>query len=161
MSVMASKRNPSRFEPIKHAVDLRVLLTELLVRNFGVKNIEHVARMNYAFNKDQKEDFSKYMFIMASCKKQVEHLARLIEASVRSANSIYPVNLDECSKRREYQNSALVSCEQLISELQYVVNTFHVDLNAYRIYVESIDREIELIKKWRQSDNKLRRKLLM
>jgi len=160
MSVIASKRNPSRFEPIKHAVDLRVLLTALLVRNFGIKDLEHVVRIKYAFGKDRKEDLPKYIFIMASCKNRIDMLASHIEANVRAANTIYPVSIGECDQRREFQNVAIVNCEQLISELQYIVNMFWVDINDYRQYVEAIDQQIALIKKWRQSDNRIRKKLL-
>lgn len=157
MSVIASKRNKSRFEPVKHATDLRVLLTTLTVRHFGIKSLEHVARIKYAFGKDRTEDLTKYMFIMANCKNRIDILARQIEANVRAANTIYPISINEYEQRRDYQNLAIVNCEQLISELQYIVNMFWVDLNKYRLYIEAIDRQIILIKQWRQSDNRLKK----
>ncbi len=62
----------------------------------------------------------------------------------------------EYERRREYQNNAIVNCEQLIKELQRVVEVFDVDINLYGRYVKAIDREIDLIKKWRQRDNKIK-----
>lgn len=66
----------------------------------------------------------------------------------------YAYGKDE--QRRDYQNAAIVSCEQLINELQRVVEVFEVDVNVYGRYIKAIDREIGLIKKWRQRDNKIK-----
>ena len=38
---------------------------------------------------------------------------------VRAANSIYPTTLHEYEKRRDYQNTAIVNCEQLLNCLLY------------------------------------------
>lgn len=62
----------------------------------------------------------------------------------------------EYEQRRGYQNNAIVNCEQIIKELQRVVEIFEVDVNTYGRYVKAIDREIGLIKKWRQRDNKIK-----
>ena len=61
--------------------------------------------------------------------------------------------------RRDYQNAAIVNCEQLINELQRVVEIFDVDLNLYNRYVKAIDREIGLIKRWRQRDMAIKSRL--
>ena len=52
-----------------------------------------------------------------------------------------------------------VNCEQLINELQRVVEIFDVDLNLYNRYVKAIDREIGLIKRWRQRDMAIKSRL--
>lgn len=41
-------------------------------------------------------------------------------------------------------------------ELQRTIDIFEVDVNAYEPYVKDINREIELIKKWRQKDNQIK-----
>jgi hypothetical protein len=64
--------------------------------------------------------------------------------------------MHEYEQRRDYQNNAIVNCEQLIKELQRVVEIFEVDVNIYGKYVAAINREIGLIKKWRQYDNKIK-----
>lgn len=93
---------------------------------------------------------------MLTHKKEIDHLATLMTNNVRAANSIYPTTMREYEMRRDYQSSAIVNCEQIIKELQRVVETFEVDLNVYGRYVKAIDREIGLIKKWRQRDNKIK-----
>ena len=40
--------------------------------------------------------------------------------------------------------------------LQRTIDIFEVDVNAYEPYVKDINREIELIKKWRQKDNQIK-----
>lgn len=85
-----------------------------------------------------------------------DQLASQLTGNVRAANSIYPTTMKEYEHRREYQNRTIVNCELLIKELQRVVDIFEVDVNIYGEYIKAIDREIGLIKKWRQRDNKIK-----
>lgn len=55
---------------------------------------------------------------------------------------------------------AIVSCEQIVHELQRIVDIFEVDVNVYGRYIQAIDREIGLIKRWRQRDNRIKDRLL-
>ena len=93
---------------------------------------------------------------MTNFKMRIDQLASQLTSNIRAANSTYPTNMREYERRRDYQNNALVNCEQLINELQRVVEIFEVDLNTYGRYVKAIDREIGLIKKWRHRDNKIK-----
>ena len=156
MGVIVSHRNESRFEVLAHAVDMRNKLTELAIRGFGIKNLERVARRKYIFGQKKAESVSKYIFLLANHKNRFDFLSAQVVEYTRAANAIYPRSLSECDLRREYQDRALVACEQLVSEMQQIVEVFDVDLNRYKPYVETIDREIGLIKSWRQSDNRLR-----
>ena len=74
-------------------------------------------------------------------------------------SEVYPRTMHEYETRRDYQNAAIVNCEQLINELQRVVEIFDVDLNVYNRYVKAIDREIGLIKRWRQRDMAIKSRL--
>ena len=97
--------------------------------------------------------------LMENFKTRIDQIASLLTNNVRAANSIYPTTLHEYEKRRDYQNTAIVNCEQLLKELQRVVEIFEVDINIYGRYVNAINREIGLIKKWRQRDNKIKSQL--
>lgn len=156
MSVLVSNRKESKFEAITYSIELHNMLIELMQRSFGVRDLEHFVRLRYAYGKDDREDFSKYRYLMQNHKNRIDQLASLLTSNVRAANSIYPTSVHEYEQRRDYQNNALVNCEQLINELQRVVEIFEVDINVYRRYVKAIDREIGLIKKWRQRDNKIK-----
>ena len=77
----------------------------------------------------------------------------------RAANTIYPTTLHEYEIRRDYQNAAIVHCELLIDDLQRVAERFNVDLNLYSPHIKAIDREIGLIKRWRQRDMAIKSRL--
>lgn len=146
MSVLVSKRSESKFEAIVYSIELHNMLIELMQRSFGVKDLDQFVRMRYAYGKDDTEDFSKYRYLMYNYKTRIDQLASLMTNNIRAANSIYPTMLHEYEKRRDYQNTAIVNCEQLLKELQRVVEIFEVDVNLYSRYVKAIDREIGLIK---------------
>ena len=93
---------------------------------------------------------------MSNFKTRIDQLASQMTNNIRAANSTYPTSISEYEQRRSYQNNAIVNCEQIIKELQRVVEIFEVDINTYGRYVKAIDREIGLIKKWRQRDNKIK-----
>ena len=156
MSVLVSKRKESKLEVIVYSIELHNMLVELMQRSFGVKNLDQLVRVRYAYGKDDREDFNKYHYLMYESKKRIDHLASLLTSNLVSANSRYPTTLHEYERRRDFQNDAIVNCEQLIKELQHVVDIFDVDLNLYERYVTAIDREIGLIKNWRQRDNKIK-----
>ena len=77
-----------------------------------------------------------------------------------SANSIYAMKEFEFDERRNMQNKAISCCNKLYQELQYIASSFRIDLNKLVPILDSIEEEVELIKKWRQSDNKRRKEIL-
>lgn len=156
MSVLVSNRRESKFEAITFSIELHKMLVELIQRDFGVKDVDQFVRIRFFLGKDETEDFSRYRYLMQRSKDRVDQTAALLTNNLRGANSIYPTSMHEYELRRDYQNYALANCEMLIRELQHVVEIFDVDLNLYNRYVTAIDREIGLIKKWRQRDNKIK-----
>jgi hypothetical protein len=156
MSVLVSDRRESKFEAITYSIELHAMLTELMQRSFGVRDLDNLVRIRYAYGKDDKEDFAKYRYLMQNSKNRIDQIASLLTSNVRAANTLYPTSLHEYERRRDYQNIAIANCEQLIKELQRVVEIFEVDINIYGKYIKAINREIGLIKKWRQRDNKIK-----
>lgn len=156
MSVLLGDRKESKFEAITYSVDIHDMLIELMQRSFGIKDLEHFVRMKYAYGDIQEEDFARYRYLMQNFKTKIDRLASLMTSNIRAANSTYPKTLHEYEIRRDYQNAAIVNCEQLIYELQRVVEIFDVDINLYSRYVKAIDREIGLIKRWRQRDKTIK-----
>lgn len=156
MSVLASKRKESKFEAITFSIDLHDMLLDFMQRSFGVKDLDRLVRVRYAYGKDETEDFAKYRYLMTNFKNRIDQLASQLTSNVRAANSTYPTSMREYEQRRDYQNNAIINCEQILKELQRIVEIFEVDVNTYGRYVNAIDREIGLIKKWRQRDNKIK-----
>lgn len=121
MSVLVSDRTESKFEAITYSVELHDMLIELMQRSFGVKDLDRLVRMKYAYGKDTTEDFSRYRYLMLNYKNRIDQLASMLTSNIRAANSIYPTTLHEYEQRRDYQNTAIVNCEQLLKELQRIV----------------------------------------
>jgi hypothetical protein len=156
MSVIASKRKESKLEAIIYAKELHNMLIDFMLRDFGVKNLEHMVQLRYAYGKDETENYSKYSYLMINYKKRIDKLTNSLVNNVRAANALYPTSMHEYEIRRDYQNVAIANCEQLMNELQLIVETFDVDVNLYSRYTKAINREIGLIKSWRQHDNRFK-----
>ena len=159
MSVLVSRRKESKFEPIIFSEELHGMLIKLMQRSFGVKDIEQFVRVEYARGNLKTEDIAYYRLVMQNSKEVIHQTASLLTSNLRAANSIYPNSMAEYEQRRNFQNHAIVNCEQIIKELQHVVDIFNVDLNSYDRHVKALYREIDLIKRWRQRDNRLKIRL--
>lgn len=155
MSVLKSKRSESKFEPITYSVEIHNMLREFMQRNFGLKDLDKWVRNHNMEARPLEDEYHKYRYLMYTHKKEIDRLAALMTSNVRTANSIYPKKISELDRRRLYQDNAIGNCESILKELMQVVDTFEVDVNTYKKYVIAIDREIDLIKKWRQRDNKM------
>ena len=156
MSVLVSKRRESKHEALTFSSELHNLLIDLMQRDFGVKDINRVVRLRYAHGLDKKEDFEYYHQLMRQYKEQINFLAVLLTSNLSAADVLYPRTMHEYEKRRDFQNAALVNCVQIRKDLQKIVERFDVDLNVYERHSKAIDREIDLIKRWRQRDNKIK-----
>ena len=64
MSVLASHRKESRVEAILFSVELHERLTELIQKDFGVKDLDQLVRIRYAYGIDKKIG-------RASCRERV------------------------------------------------------------------------------------------
>ncbi|MFI3202660.1 MAG: hypothetical protein SNG10_07320 [Rikenellaceae bacterium] len=172
MSVLKNKRKPSQFEVFHHLNKLRKEITELLLRDFGYSFEKSEKRLQARMGGRSFDDLSEYeketytklktrweafdeWFIVDERKTIVECL-RDITKEVYIANSIYPTCQEELIQRRIHQDEAIGQCYRLTQELQYAIETLPVDVNSYTRFGEAIQKEINLIKGWRKSDNKFK-----
>ena len=94
MSVLVSDRKESKFEAITFSVDLHNMLVELMQRSFGVKDLDSFVRLQYAYGKDDKEDFSKYRYLMHNSKQRIDRIASLLTSNIISVDTnISPSNI--------------------------------------------------------------------
>ncbi len=160
------------------ALELRKKITELLMRDFGLKqfkrDIKYVGEME-EFNGEEREIiqeiFAKYdldkeftdeypRWLLEKERNYFMDILRDLIKNLVHANSIYPVNMNEYYVRRNYQNKAIGNCEDLLQEMQYIIALFPVNVEKYMPYVETIEREIALVKGWRKSDNKIAKRIM-
>lgn len=172
MAVLKSKRKPSKFEVFHHLYKVRREITDLLLRDFGYSFPKEEKRLLKRFGnrpygeltdtekahwdrlKTRWEAFDEW-FIKDEREVIIDCL-RDITKHVFIANSIYPMYPEELIQRRVHQDEALGQCYRLLQELQYTIEVLPVDVNAYTRFAEMVQAEINLIKAWRKSDNKLK-----
>lgn len=70
------------------------------------------------------------------------------------AYSIWATNESEANERRICQDRAIGYCESILKEMELAIEILPVDVEKYMPYVESITKEIALLKGWRKNDNK-------
>ena len=84
----------------------------------------------------------------------LELLKNLIN-NVTQANTIYPTSESEFYLRRKYQHEAIANCYQLKQAFQTAIRILPVDVEKYMPFVGMIDKELELLKSWKKSDNRI------
>lgn len=173
MSVLKSKRKESQFEVHHNLYKMRKEMTDLLLRDFGYSaakaqkyvekqfggrpydELPENLKLQYDRRKQRDDAFHKWFII--DQRKAIVDCLRRITAEAYKANSIYPKYPEELVERRLCQDKAIGECYVLIQELQYAIETLPVDVEKYMRYVDMIKTEINLLKGWRKSDNKLNR----
>lgn len=144
MSVPKNKRKKSRFEVFHNVQQLQKELVLYLMNDFGITN-----HMN----------IGKAQFLDLKFRRVVNVCADII-GDIHRANDLYVTNLMEYEQRRLYQDKAIANCDVLKQELQSVIDIISgININKYKTSIELIDKEIVLIKAWRKSDIKLKKKL--
>lgn len=101
--------------------------------------------------RETNQDFS--MWFIEKERDEVLRLSRGISAHLRAANTISPVNMSEFEERRLQLDKALECCNVLQDELNYIAKVLPADKNKYTRIVLKLEKDFNLIKKLRQSDN--------
>lgn len=174
MSVLKANRKPSPFEVEHYAYKVRATITDLTLRQFGLKEYKEKPKPD-AYDKwsqQQKDGYDKCVtknkeryeafceWFIPDEQKVILNLCRNMIHEIFLANEIFPQYICECDERRIHQDLALGYCENLIQELQYVITTLPVNIEKYETITSMIVHEQDLIKGWRKSDNKVRKKIL-
>lgn len=173
MSVVKSKRKQSQFEVFHHLMKMRQRITDLLLRDFGYsfekfnkklekryggkpyEELTDTQKHDYERQKKRNESFDEW-FITRE-RETIMDCLHAINEHVYVANSIYPTCQEELTERRIHQDIAIGQCFRMVQELQYAIETLPVDVNVYLRFAEDIEKEISLLKGWRQSDNKFKK----
>lgn len=175
MSVPAGKRGKSSTEFFHSAYKLNDSITQLLIRDFGVRSISrdlktftHCAKMS----KEDRENFSsicdKYhidveaeypLWVIEHYRNVILNILAEMINNITQANTIYPDTMDDLKLRKAYQWKAIANCYQLLQHFQTAIRILPVDVNRYAPYVDMINKEIASLKDWKKSDNKIKKRL--
>jgi len=156
MSVILSKRNISKLEFFNTAIKLRNSITELLLRDFGIR--DKIRKI-----KSDKQEYTiieEYpAWLIIEMRQSIINILRNLIMNITAGNTIYPVNKIELYKRRDYQNEAIINCNQLLQEISHCADVFPLRINKLIPYVNMIEKELIYLKGWRKSNNKIAKKL--
>ncbi|MDR0374619.1 MAG: hypothetical protein LBH85_02730 [Treponema sp.] len=157
MSVLKSKRGLSRLEFYHNARKLRKDITNLLLRDFGVRDKVRKVKTEDGKTVSVIEGYPDWL--IEKFRDSIIQILRNLMMNITAGNSVYPVNEAELQLRRQYQTAAIVNCEQLLQEMHYCEDILPVHVSKFLPYVDAIELEIKLLKGWRKSANKLDKKL--
>lgn len=142
MSVIVSNRKVSAMQFYKTARDLRRNVTKMLEQ---------------MFSDESKFCYSRGLEYYIQT-RILEVLGKLMEAITR-ANEIYPTTPEELSKRRLLQNDAIGYASLVENELEYLVDLFPQKIKQIIMFSDSIDHLIKLLRRWKQSNSKVSKRL--
>ena len=171
MSVPKYKRSKSSVDFFYNLYQLNDKLTLLLIKDFGIKRVTRdIKTISYTAKMEQKdrETFidlcnrygidieAEYPLWLIEYYRErlLDIMARLID-HVTQANSIYATTITEFEFRRKYQWLAIGECYQLLQLFQTVIRNLPVDVEKFMPFVKMISDELEALKAWKKSDNRI------
>jgi hypothetical protein len=157
MSVLKNKRGLSKLEFYHNARKLRRDITNLLLRDFGIR--DKVRKVKGVDGEDMTVIESYPDWLIEQFRGGIMRILRNLMMNITAGNTIYPANESELRLRRQYQTAAIINCEQLLQEMHYCEDILPVHVSKFLPYVDAIEFEIKLLKGWRKANNKLNEKL--
>lgn len=171
MTVPKSQRGQSRMEFFYRALKLNDAITQVLLRDFGIKRtLRELKTFTYCAKMEPKDQEAfidlcgKYgidtearypLWLVEYYRDWILALLREMINNITQANTIYPTSENEFYFRRQYQWKAIGCCYQLLQAMQTAIRNLPVDVEKYMRFVGMIEEELELLKGWKKSDNKI------
>ena len=160
--IKKSERKESKLQTIHNAYMIRMAVTNLAENNFYITFSKIEEKINNRIKGlDEKEQIrikeNMYKFYRNQINRvsdNVVELATGISRHLRIANTIFPTYMSEFEERRIEMDRAMACCNALQDELQYVGECLYADLNRYMNLVLQIQKEFNMIKSLRQTDNR-------
>lgn len=171
MTVPKNKRSVSKVEFFYYAYKLNNCITQVLLKDFGIKRInKDLKAFTYGakMSGEDRESFmdicnrydinveSRYpLWLLEYYREWILGLLRELINNITQANTIFPKNESEFYLRRKYQWEAISNCYQLLQAFQTAIRNLPVDVEKYMPYVKMIEEELHHLKNWKKSDNKI------
>ena len=153
MSVLKNKRGLSKLEFYHNARKLRRDITNLLLRDFGVRDKVRKIKSENGETVSVIEGYPDWL--IENFRDSIMRILRGLMMNITAGNTIYPANESELQLRRYYQTQAIVNCEQLLQEMHYCEDVLPIHVSKFLPYVDAIEFEIKLLRGWRKSNNKV------
>lgn len=131
MSVLKNKRSESQLEFYHTATLIRKELTQFVMNE---KIVPKRWRPVFTF-------------------PMIDKVIKLFDY-ITAANTIYPQNLREAERRRDYQTQAIIVVEQILQLLQYMLTTLPINPDKFQPVTELLVKEAAVLRGWRKADYK-------
>ena len=151
----AERKENVIFATLHHAFKLRREIRALCLRDFSYKFREKKGETEIQI--ERRKQFER-----AELDKEVDcvvDILRSITSHITLANKINPETWPEYTERRLHQTLAIAECGRLSAEIQFAIEDFATDVNQFIPIDKMISYQIYLLKRWRQSDNKIKDRL--
>lgn len=149
--IKKSERKESKLQTIHNAYMIRIAVTNLAENNFYITFSKIEEKIN---NRIKENMYKFYRNQINRVSDNVIELATGISRHLRIANTIFPTYMSEFEERRIEMDRAMACCNALQDELQYAGECLYADLNKYMNLVLEIQKEFNMIKSLRQTDNR-------
>lgn len=144
MSVPKSKRSVPKFEVFHNMAMIQKELIKYVMVDFGITRTTNLGEAQFMDLKFER----------------ITNVCGDIVGDINRANNIFVTNLQEYELRRLYQDKAIANCQVLKQELQSIIDVLSgLNLNKYKRVTLMIQKELNLLKSWRKSDLRLKKKL--
>lgn len=172
--VPKSKRTKSPLEVIHRGFKIRRNIIIELKRGFGYTQnrfekyiASKVEKMTHLTDEQkliqaQRIRETEGQFNLWFVQREYERLANITQemtSHLHAANTLYPTYYAEFIERRLEMDKAMVECNKLQDELQYILEVLPIDKNAISQIVRDVQEEFLMIKSLRQSDNRFLKEL--
>lgn len=175
MSVHKSDRDKSSLDYYHYFYTLKRELTNLALRNFGVKSWEIKDTMITDDWSDSDKEMLEYLinqyhreplvardpqWFIDKLRDELINLLLELSGYISDGYKLQtPIILKEAEQKRLWQDQALGCCEKIIQLLQYAGAVLPINLNTMIRFIPLIEQEEQLIKDWRKDSNKDLKKL--
>jgi hypothetical protein len=156
MSVLKNKRGLSKLAFYHNARQLRRDITNLLLRDFGVR--DKVRKVKTVSGEEVSVIDGYPDWLIVEFRRNIMQILRNLMMNTIAGNTIFPTNDGEMAIRRQYQTAAIINCEQLLQEFHYCEDILPVAVAKFVPFVDAIETEIILLKGWRKSNSKIGKK---
>lgn len=172
MSVPKRKRKESQFEVFENYSRIRKQAYLLVKNNLGydpktynkeVESVLHPHSLNELDEAHQEIWKTKHakaiefeVWWIWDAKQWIMNSLRNLCSYLYMANSIYPQCKEELDVRRSYQSRCIGICQSIVTELQMLRQDVTSNLRLILTLVDLLNKEIDLIKAWRKSDNRFK-----
>lgn len=171
--VPAGRREAHDFLANHHLTELRKLITELAINDFGYdrtkveKKIDRFAEWYVGDNKDEviermrRKNESFYEDFVKDETAITRNILRDAVAEFEMGNSIFPSGtalMEEYTEKRLHLDRAVGHLFVLKQEIQYIAETLPGDKNRYEELIKKTEKEISLVKGVRRAANKYLKK---